>query len=198
MRIDDFYSIGLKGALLKGHLHMDWDYLDVESRSIINKRKGQNLRPKIYDVDEKILRSIKENYHIIGEYSWEDRAYLEFRKREAKNKSILGKLLSLFLDMIGGYGTKPHRIALWMIITAVTFGIIFFVIVSLDPAGISVVGNASFWDCLYLSGITLLTIGFSNMYPVDLIPRLFVIVEGFLGLFLLSYFTISFTRKVVR
>ncbi len=85
-----------------------------------------------------------------------------------------------------------------MLIIPVIFGFIYAAIMEWD-SGIMIVANmGNLMDGLYLSGITFLTIGFSDMYPTEAIPRLLVVIEGFMGLFLMAYLTISFTRKTLR
>jgi hypothetical protein len=49
----------------------------------------------------------------------------------------------------------------------------------------------------YHSAITFLTIGYGDHYPYGSI-RWVSSMEGFFGLFLMSYFTVAFVRKVLR
>ena len=51
--------------------------------------------------------------------------------------------------------------------------------------------------CFYHSAITFLTIGYGDYYPTG-ISRGISIVEGWSGLFLMSYFTVAFVRKILR
>ncbi|MBK7710318.1 MAG: hypothetical protein IPJ37_04745 [Bacteroidales bacterium] len=41
------------------------------------------------------------------------------------------------------------------------------------------------------------TIGYGDVYPVGL-SRLVSGLEGFMGVFMMSYFTVAFVRKVLR
>jgi hypothetical protein len=50
---------------------------------------------------------------------------------------------------------------------------------------------------IYHSAITFLTIGYGDYYPSGYI-RWLSGIEGFVGLFLMSYFTVAFVRKVLR
>ena len=50
--------------------------------------------------------------------------------------------------------------------------------------------------CFYHSTITFLTIGYGDYYPTGF-SRGISIVEGWMGLFLMSYFTVAFVRKIV-
>jgi hypothetical protein len=49
----------------------------------------------------------------------------------------------------------------------------------------------------YHSAITFLTIGYGDHYPFGAV-RWVSAIEGFFGLFLMSYFTVAFVRKVLR
>jgi hypothetical protein len=61
-----------------------------------------------------------------------------------------------------------------------------------DPDKLSSVAVA-----FYHSAITFLTIGYGDYYPSGLI-RWISGVEGFVGLFMMSYFTVAFVRKILR
>ena len=61
-----------------------------------------------------------------------------------------------------------------------------------DPDKLSMVARA-----FYHSAITFLTIGYGDYYPSGII-RWLSSVEGFSGLFLMSYFTVAFVRKILR
>ncbi len=50
---------------------------------------------------------------------------------------------------------------------------------------------------IYYSAITFLTIGYGDYYPLGASQWL-AGIEGFIGLFLMSYFTVAFVRKVLR
>ena len=49
----------------------------------------------------------------------------------------------------------------------------------------------------YHSAITFLTIGYGDHFPFGAI-RWMSGIEGFVGLFLMSYFTVAFVRKILR
>ena len=56
----------------------------------------------------------------------------------------------------------------------------------------------SILDAIYYSGITFLTIGYGDIHPANLLAKILSVIEGFLGIFLMSYFTVSFVRKLLR
>jgi len=49
----------------------------------------------------------------------------------------------------------------------------------------------------YHSAITFLTIGYGDYSPWGAV-RVISSIEGFVGLFLMSYFTVAFVRKILR
>jgi hypothetical protein len=49
----------------------------------------------------------------------------------------------------------------------------------------------------YHSAITFFTIGYGDHYPYGA-ARIVSSIEGFMGVFLMSYFTVAFVRKVLR
>jgi hypothetical protein len=65
----------------------------------------------------------------------------------------------------------------------------------------SSVGNPDnlsvFFQSFYHSGITFFTIGYGDVFPQGL-SRIVSGVEGFIGVFMMSYFTVAFVRKVLR
>ena len=51
---------------------------------------------------------------------------------------------------------------------------------------------------LYFSTITFLTIGYGDISPQNPLTALLAGIEGFFGLFLMSYFTVAIVRKTLR
>ncbi|HET6244894.1 MAG: hypothetical protein H0V01_03075 [Bacteroidetes bacterium] len=49
----------------------------------------------------------------------------------------------------------------------------------------------------YFSAITFLTIGYGDCLPVGYIKWL-APLEGWMGMFLMAYFTVAFVRKILR
>jgi len=50
---------------------------------------------------------------------------------------------------------------------------------------------------LYYSAITFFTVGYGDYFALGWI-KLFAVIEGFCGVFLMSYFTVAFVRKILR
>ena len=97
----------------------------------------------------------------------------------------------LVYEKMGLYGTSPYRVLLSMLVVVSAFSWMFS---QLPPP---FEGNP---EPFFHSIITFLTIGYGTDYinMNSFAAKFFSGFEGFLGLFLMSYFTIAFVRKVLR
>ena len=55
----------------------------------------------------------------------------------------------------------------------------------------------AFGSSLYYSGITFLSVGYGDYFAWGILKPVSVL-EGFTGVFLMSYFTVAFVRKILR
>ena len=203
-------TLDMSGMRLLGKLYIDWQHNNCKN-SVLNQ-EGTTLRQK---ADQ--FRILKENFSGTGKYEDEDKAYIMFKRYEAKSwlteqqeKGGLAKIFShipngfqwLVFDKIGLYATSPGRVLLSVIGFWFVFGFLYFFI---DISGlgktVSAVGNPDNLSVLlqsfYHSAITFFTIGYGDVYPMGL-SRLLSGFEGFMGVFMMSYFTVAFVRKVLR
>ena len=107
--------------------------------------------------------------------------------------------LGLF-DRAGLYATSPVRVLITMLTCFVVFSLVYYFMLLWSPADIiaSVDDQLSMMArSFYHSAITFLTIGYGDHYPYGAV-RWVSAIEGFFGLFLMSYFTVAFVRKVLR
>ena len=202
--------INLSGLLLLGHFYIDWH--TNELKDLIHQQDSSDRNKS------EQFRILKENYHSLGQYDAEDEAYVEFRRSEAKadlksvknNGTFFEKLNAyitygfkwLIFDKIGLYATSPLRVLLSMVITYLFFVLIFY----LEPffGNSHIVPSQAGRDdmsqlgiAFYHSVVTFLTIGYGDYYPTG-IMRWISGFEGFMGLFLIAYFTVAFVRKALR
>lgn len=203
-------SIDLSGMRLIGKIYIDWRHNNC-NRSITNQ-EGTTFRQK---ADQ--FRILKENFNGTGKYEDEDEAYVMFKRYEArswlteqKEKGGIRKTVSYILhgfkwlvfDKIGLYATSPGRVLLSVVIFWFFFGLLYYLaeITGLGKT-ISGVGNpdqlSSFVQSFYHSAITFFTVGYGDVYPTGL-SRVISGMEGFMGVFMMSYFTVAFVRKVLR
>ncbi|MBI9052637.1 MAG: two pore domain potassium channel family protein [Bacteroidales bacterium] len=206
----DIKTINFSGMRLIGRIYIDWYINDV--KKLIYSQNSPSKR----DYAEQ-FRILKENFNNTGQYTDEDKAYVEFKRNELdadlqdaihdKPISRLWKYPSyafqwLVFDKIGLYATNPLRV-----LTSMVFGYIFFSLLYLilpffiDTKIVSSLGDPDKLGkvavSFYHSAITFLTIGYGDYYPSGAF-RWLSGLEGFVGLFLMSYFTVAFVRKILR
>ncbi|HUX97771.1 MAG TPA: potassium channel family protein [Bacteroidales bacterium] len=206
----DIKVIDISGMRLIGKLYIDWN-LNKCNLSIGNQ-ENTSLRQKAEQ-----YRILKENFNGTGKYEDEDEAYVMFKRYEAKSwlteqkeKGGIRKIASyiphgfqwIVFDKIGLYATSPGRVLISVIIFWIFFGTL-YTLVELTGLGktVSSVGNPDqlslVLQSFYHSAITFFTIGYGDVYPMGL-SRIMSGIEGFMGVFMMSYFTVAFVRKVLR
>jgi hypothetical protein len=206
----DLQSINLSGLLLQGQIHLDWKASRLKEL-IINQESSQRNKSEQF-------RILKENYQSLGQYNAEDEAYVAFKQSQAKadlEESISeGGLFRkatahmqygfrwLIFDKIGHYATNPARVLLSMVFTYLFFVLLFYILLLFVDSGI--VPSFEHTETLsrlgvafYHSVVTFLTIGYGDYYPSGIFKWISGL-EGFTGLFMISYFTVAFVRKVLR
>jgi hypothetical protein len=206
----DTGTINFSGMRLIGRIFIDWKQNGV--KKLIHDQTNTGNRQKAEQ-----FRILKENFRVTGQYSDEDKAYVEFKRLESRSlleESVSRKPISaiwmyplywfklLVLDRAGLYATEPVRVMISMLVCYTFFSIV-FILLSLftsadivsslgDPDRLGLVAKS-----FYHSAITFLTIGYGDYYPSGIIRWVSGVV-GFTGLFLMSYFTVAFVRKILR
>jgi hypothetical protein len=203
-------TIDISGMRLIGKLYISWEF--NRCMDSILSQEGTTLRQKAEQ-----FRILKENFNGTGKYEDEDNSYVMFKRYEAKSRLALQREIGgfrkifssiyyafqwLVFDKIGLYATSPSRVLISVIIFWLFFGSIYF---SVEMSGlgktVSSVGNpdnlTSLLQSFYHSAITFFTIGYGDVYPMGL-SRVISGLEGFIGVFMMSYFTVAFVRKVQR
>jgi len=98
--------------------------------------------------------------------------------------------VSVFLNMLWGYGEKPRRILASMAAAIVFFGALQYWLDGI-PGG-------NFAADVYFSGITFLTIGYGDLVPVAPLPRLLAVLEGAVGITAIGMLIASWTKKIMH
>ncbi|NOY36422.1 MAG: two pore domain potassium channel family protein [Chlorobi bacterium] len=201
--------MNLAGMRLLGRIYIDWQ--DNEVQKMICKQESSNR------LKAEQFRILKENFSVTGQYVDEDKAYVQFKRFEAiadlevqKKKSKWYWLWAwpqfgfkwLVFDKIGLYATDPVRVLISMVFSFLIFTLIYiFLPFIFDTHIVSSLGDpdklSSVAVAFYHSAITFLTIGYGDYYPSGII-RWISGFEGFVGLFMMSYFTVAFVRKILR
>ncbi len=183
--------------------------------------KCQSIK-SIYKQQAKQFQILKENFHNLGEYDHEDEAFVEFMRSDRKTRHWFSCFSLWVLDKIGAYGTRPWRLFYWMLGIVFVFTLIFNALYfwdthyGLDGVSMQILGmdfsfKSKFFEItgkyycwpdytigLYISIISFLTIGDSQVSPTQEFSSLLVSAEAFIGIFLMSYFIVSLVRKTLR
>jgi hypothetical protein len=204
-------TLNITGMRLIGIIYIDWHQNHVED--LIRK---QSQTTHIQKAEQ--FRTLKESFNKAGQYNDEDDAYVWFKRYELeadyqqkthhKNLNKIVQLPSylsqkLIFDYVGLYATNPFRVLVSMLVAIFLFASIYFVVLKTGLGGImSGLGGqhdaiGTFGRSIYHSGITFFTIGFGDFYPLGLV-RWLSQLEGFTGVFMMSYFTVAFVRKILR
>ena len=203
-------TLDMSGMRLIGKIYIDWKRNHCKKN--IEDQKDTTVRQKAEQ-----FRILKENFSGIGKYEEEDEAYVMFKRYEAtadmeeavaRNRWTriwqypLYTFKWLVFDKIGLYATSPGRVLMSVVFFWILFGFVYY-IVEIAGAGLTVSsvnnpdGLSVFIQSFYHSGITFFTIGYGDVYPQGL-SRVISVMEGFMGVFMMSYFTVAFVRKVLR
>ncbi|MFB0925849.1 MAG: ion channel, partial [Vicingaceae bacterium] len=192
-----------------GRIIIDWK--DNNVLELISNQKKTTLRQK-----SEQFNILKENFELSGQYNDEDKSYIQFKRFELKAdyreaiKAGGTKLFNLpnfafrwlIFDKMGLFATNPLRVLFSMLVIYVLFSLVYLTLTVSGIGGIvnsvgAVDGLSNIQTCFYHSAITFLTIGYGDYYPTG-ISRGISILEGWSGLFLMSYFTVAFVRKILR
>ncbi|HEX2921691.1 MAG TPA: potassium channel family protein [Bacteroidales bacterium] len=206
----DITILDMSGMRLQGKLYISWK--ENRCNKIITTQVHTTLKQKAEQ-----FRLLKENFNGTGKYEDEDEAYVMFKRFEARallnsqkgkggikyiSANVSHGFQWLVFDKIGLYATSPGRVLFSVIVFWLFFGSLYFVLeISSLGKTVSSVGNPDNLSILaqsfYHSAITFFTIGYGDVYPMGL-SRILSGFEGFIGVFMMSYFTVAFVRKVLR
>jgi uncharacterized protein YjbI with pentapeptide repeats len=209
-------TLVLAEAKNSGTIFNDWKLNNV--KNWITSQEGTTNSQKAEQ-----FRLLKENYRNIGQYEDEDLSYVEFKRHEMKaillrehlkhRNSKVKKTIDwityffkwLVYDQTGKYGTSPGRVLMSMLVVFVIFSFLYYICQDiphfehrLDPVtNMAYDYSTTVVDAVYFSAYNLLIIGYEDYHPAGITGFLSV-VESFLGLFLMSFFTVAFVRKILR
>ncbi|HIE16560.1 MAG TPA: two pore domain potassium channel family protein [Bacteroidales bacterium] len=208
LKIDAF---NFEGMQLLGIFLVEWEHNNLYQ--LIIQQKETSISQKAEQ-----FRILKKSFSDTGRYDDEDAAYVEFKRFEAKaklqkvkQKKILHRLSHyiaywlqwLLFDKVGKYATDPIRVLISMFFVYVMFSSIYVLTLWLklgdiasgiggEHAQIGILAKSFFFGA-----ITFLTIGYGDFYPMGII-RVLSGIEGFVGVFMMSYLVVAFVRKILR
>lgn len=199
----------IEGTRNLGKIIIDWKRNEVKNL-ILNQDTSNESKAHQFNI-------IKENFAKNGQYADEDWAYVYYKRLELlyqkengikKYKGLKFFILishylkSLIFDKMGLFATSPTRVFFSMLVAIFLFATIY---VTFHFVGLGEIINSVdakdkldvFDKSLYHSSITFFTIGYGDYYPTSW-NRLVSAIEGWVGVFLMSYFTVAFVRKILR
>ena len=192
-----------------GRINIDWK--KNHARRLIYEQTDTSLLEKAEQ-----FRMLKEEFRAVGKYGDEDKAYVEFMRCESRSllqaelkKNPYNALLAypfyffkwLVFDKMGQYATNPLRVIFSMGVVYSFFSSLYYILPRI--ADTAMFSSYNFTDAssltvaFYYSAITFFTVGFGDYYTTGLL-RLVSITEAFMGVFMMSYFTVAFVRKILR
>ena len=201
-------------------INIRWRYNDLATSIPAILQDSYGTLAERYGRAAQTALLLKENFRKMGYYDDEDAAYFAFKKFRLRGsywRGVEGKGLRktlnvlwaapwlalrwLFLEALSGYGVKPLNAILAAVLVWAGFGGVYYLLINLglgNFGGRSVDELTPFTQAFYHSAVTFLTIGYGDIHPAGGIIRILSGLEGFAGLFMMSIFTVSFMRKVLR
>lgn len=204
-------TLNIAGMRTLGRIFIDWHRNNVHQ--LIASQKDTTMLDKAIQ-----FNILKEALHNNGQYTDEDLAYIAFKRFELQAfrkdnmaKSAINALWVypsvavqwLVFDKAGLYATNPVRVLVSMILVYTAFSVSFiFLPDMIVGAGIECSG-ADHTElhhavkAFYYSAITFTTVGYGDCLPSGMI-KILAGIEGWVGVFLMSYFTVAFVRRILR
>ncbi|MBU7033199.1 MAG: pentapeptide repeat-containing protein [Theionarchaea archaeon] len=182
--------------------------------TLFEKNEGENSMSS--GLLERSYRNVKNALTVRGDYRTAGEFYyreMEARRSQEKRWSNLRMTLYKWLC---GYGEQPHRVILISLAVILLSALIFMfngIVISTDMGthmnerlidyGLLSLNPSwdiltDYIDCLYYSAVTFIPVGHSAIVPAGYISRTVIIVEGFMGIFLILLFAIVTARKILR
>lgn len=141
----------------------------------------------------RVCRGLKLNAMSMGNFADAgELTYLEktFERRGFyRDKAWWRWAASLAQNWLWGYGEKPWRLALVMVFNIMLFGSLFH---WLDP-----LPGKTWWEHVYFSGITYLTVGYGDLAPHAPLARLISVVCAAAGIATFGMLIASVTKKIM-
>ena len=202
-------ELNLTGVRNMGDIFISW-----EENNVLKLIRNQNTTSSNEKAEQ--FRLLKEEFRDTGRYIDEDVAYVYFKRYELKGQWEIAKEKGFFqalifipnflfqrvvFDWIGLYATNPFRVLFSIVIVNFIFSFIYTSFYSVTNYLTCMDPNVDFvekiFGNLYFSAITFFTVGYGDCSPIGYF-KILSPIEGFIGVFLMSYFTVAFVRKILR
>lgn len=142
----------------------------------------------------RVCRSLKLNAMSMGNFADAgELTYLEktFERSALRARGAWGQWLgSALQNLAWGYGEKPWRLALVMIANIVIFGSVLWAVDGLAA-------GKAYWEYIYFSGITYLTVGYGDIAPDTPLAKFISVLNAGTGIATFGMLIASVTKKVM-
>lgn len=126
-------------------------------------------------------------------------------RRKQKPLFSSERMSSKMIDILCGYGEKTSRVFLSALGIVLNFSLIYFLaglqhkdqLIAYDRGQNLSQNLHEYFLSLYFSLVTFTTLGYGDITPVNL-ARLVAGIEAFLGAFMMAFFVLVFSRKLIR
>src|SRR5574341_622521 len=141
----------------------------------------------------RVCRSLKLNAMSMGNFA--DAGELTYLEKGHERRALYERgawrpwLSSLLQSWIWGYGEKPWRLVFFMGVNILVFGTL--------QHWAHALPEKAWWEHIYFSGITYLTIGYGDLAPVGPLARFLAVLEGAVGIGTFGMLIASVTKKVM-
>ena len=141
----------------------------------------------------RVCRSLKLNAMSMGNFA--DAGELTYLEKTFERRAHFGRREwgawagSMLQNWLWGYGEKPWRLALFMAFNIVAFGTLLHWV---DP-----LPDKTWWEHIYFSGITYLTVGYGDLAPHSPLARLLSVICAATGIGTFGMLIAAVTKKVM-
>ncbi|MFH1380768.1 MAG: pentapeptide repeat-containing protein [Candidatus Omnitrophota bacterium] len=178
------------------------DAVSITKKSFLLKNNKYSTGCRI---DEKGILSSEESYRDLKKYfiangRYDDASWASFREKTMerlllKKKRNIAYLPSLIMDLLCGYGEKPHRIILSSLFVILFYAAMYYLLSAVTYASCRTYEMIP-GDYIYYSIITFTTVGYGDFIP-KAVPlfRFTAASEAFIGAFMIGLFILTLARK---
>jgi len=178
---------------------------DIASLGKKNFGKPVNKYMAVYSINESGITSSEDAYrnlkkHFLDKGRYNDASWASFKEKSMEKKRLKKKknpsyLPSLIMDLMCGYGEKPHRIIISSAAVITFYSLAYYLLNAIQLAQ-SVSYVPSMGDYLYYSIITFTTVGYGDFIPRSVpLFRLIAASQAFIGTFMIGLFIFTLARK---
>lgn len=193
----DLLDVDLEGCNLD-YVGINDENMTMDELDEIRMRSTKNLET-CYKM-EKFYRSLKNYFVREGLYEKSGGYFIqEWRVRGQINK--LKKkyhlwVINQFIDHFSRYGESPLRVFIWSVILVLIFGLLYWCLSAIMDTS-HPTKSVSLLESLHFSIVTFTTLGYGDYYPKQSF-QLIADLEAFLGMFIMAFFVVTVSRKIMR